>query len=128
MRCRVANETSLKQVVAWIVREPQVTMLNPWRGRPHVYTVDAQLALCTDVDSQRCTSTDPDLYCLVLTVPLSPSKKQSSPWSSHVADLVDLHTLVAEHGAVSHGAVKSCSLTGVVGETKLDEDSRWQSQ
>ena len=31
--------------------------------------------------------------------------KQSSSWSSHIVDLVDLHTLVAEHGDVSHGAV-----------------------
>ena len=29
----------------------------------------------------------------VVTAPLSPSKKQSSSWSSHVADLVDLRTL-----------------------------------
>ena len=56
------------------------------------------------------------------TAPLSPSEKQSSSWSSHVADLVDLHTLVAEHGDVSHGAAKSDSLS--FGETKLDEDNR----
>ena len=54
-------------------------------------------------------------HCLVVTAPLSPSKNQSSSWSSHVADLVDLHTLVAEPGDGSHGAVKSDSLMGVVG-------------
>ena len=58
--------------------------------RPHVYIVDAQLSLCTDVDCQCCTSTDPDL---VVTAPLSQDKKQSSSWSSHVAELVDLHTM-----------------------------------
>ena len=48
---------------------------------------------------------------------LSPSKKQSSSGASHVADLVDLHTFVAEHGDVSHGAVKSETLMcGVVGD------------
>ena len=36
---RVANEASLKRVVVKIVTEIQVTMLNPWRGRPHVYKV-----------------------------------------------------------------------------------------
>ena len=46
---------------------------------------------------------------------MNQDKKQSSSWSLHVADLVDLHTLVAEHGDVSHGAVKSDSLVGVVG-------------
>ena len=92
VRCRVVNEASVKQVVALIVTEIQVTMLKPWRGRPHVYIVDAQLALCTDVVCQRCTSTDPDLSCLVVTAPLSPNRKQSSSWSSHVADLVDHHT------------------------------------
>ena len=30
------NEGSSKQVVAQIVTELQVTMLKPWRGRPHV--------------------------------------------------------------------------------------------
>ena len=92
VRCRVATEASLERVVAQIVTKLQVTRLQPWRGRPHVYIVDAQLSLCTDVDSQRCTSTNPDLHCLVVAAPLSPSKKQSSSWSSHVADLVDLHT------------------------------------
>ena len=48
--------------------------------------VVAQLSLCTDVDSQLCTSTDPDLSCLVVT----------------------------SNGDVSHGAVKSDSLMGVV--------------
>ena len=47
---------------------------------------------------------------------LSPSKKQSSSRSSHVADMVDLHTLVAEHGDVFQGAVKSESLMDVVGK------------
>ena len=37
MRCRVVNQASLKQVVASIVTGLQVTMLNPWRGRPHVF-------------------------------------------------------------------------------------------
>ena len=41
------------------VTKPRVTMLKPRRRRPHVKTVDAQLALCTDVDSQCCTSTNP---------------------------------------------------------------------
>ena len=67
VRCRVVNEGSSKQIVAQIVTELQVTMLKPWRGRPHVYVVVAQLSLCTDVDSQLCTSTDPDLSCLVVT-------------------------------------------------------------
>ena len=41
--------------------------------------------------------------------------KQSHP--SNDADLVDLHTLVAEHGDVGHGAVKGDSLMeqGVIG-------------
>ena len=47
----------------------QVTMLKPWRGRPHVKIVEAQLSLCTDVESQCCTSTDLDLSCLVVTAP-----------------------------------------------------------
>ena len=42
--------------------------------------------------------------------PLSPSEKQSPSWSPHVADVVDFHTLVGEHGDVSHD-----SLMGVVG-------------
>ena len=43
-----------------------------------------------------------------------------SSHSSHVADLVDLHTLVAEHCDVGHGAVKADSLMeqGVVGRDK----------
>ena len=41
-KCRVAIEASLRQVVAWIVTEPQVTMLKPWRGRPHVYKVETK--------------------------------------------------------------------------------------
>ena len=36
VRCRVANEASLKQVVAQIVTELQDTMLKPRRGRPLV--------------------------------------------------------------------------------------------
>ena len=64
----------------------------------HVYIVHAQMSLCTDDDGQRCTSTDPDLSFLVVTAPLSLSKKQPSSWSSRVADLLDLHTLVAELG------------------------------
>ena len=39
VRCRIANKASLKQVVALIVTEPQVTMLKPWRGCAHVYKV-----------------------------------------------------------------------------------------
>ena len=39
VRCRVVNEANLKQVVPLIVTEIQVPMLNPWRGRPHVYKV-----------------------------------------------------------------------------------------
>ena len=35
-------------------------------ARPHVYVVDAQLSLCTDVYSHFCTSTDLDLSCLSL--------------------------------------------------------------
>ena len=38
-RCRVASEASLSQVVAQIVPETQVTVLNPWRGRPLVSKV-----------------------------------------------------------------------------------------
>ena len=34
-----------------------------------MYNVDAQLSLCTDVDQSLCTSTNPDLYCLVVTAP-----------------------------------------------------------
>ena len=56
---------------------------------------------------------------------LTSNKKQ---WSSHPlndADLVDLHTLVAEHGDVGHGTVKSDSLMeqGVVGRDK--SSTRW---
>ena len=35
--CRVVSEASLKQVVPQIVTEVQVTMLNPWRKRLHVF-------------------------------------------------------------------------------------------
>ena len=59
-----------------------------------MYIVGAQLSLCTDVDQSLYTSTNPHLYCLVVTAPLSQDKKESSSWSSHVADLVDLHTYV----------------------------------
>ena len=66
-----------------------------------MYIVDAQLSLCTDVDQSLYTSTNPHLDCLVVTAPPSQDKKQSSSWSSYVADSVDLHTLghetVAEH-------------------------------
>ena len=41
---------------------------------------------------QCCTSTNTDLNCLVVTALLSQSTEQPSSWSSHVADLVDLHT------------------------------------
>ena len=59
VRCRVVSEASLKLAVAYIVTEIHVTMLRPWRGRPHVYVVEAQPSLCTDVDSQCCTSLNP---------------------------------------------------------------------
>ena len=39
VKCRVAFEASLSQVVAQVVTETQVTMLNPWQGRAHVYKV-----------------------------------------------------------------------------------------
>ena len=39
VRCRVASEARLKQVVALIVTELQVTMLKPSRERRHVYIV-----------------------------------------------------------------------------------------
>ena len=45
---------------------------HPERTRPHVYIVDARMSLCTDVDSQCCTSTDLDLPSLVVAAPLSP--------------------------------------------------------
>ena len=98
-----------------------------------MFFVDAQLSLCTDVDSQCYTSTDPVLSCLVVAAPLSPSKKQTSSWSSHVVDLVDLHTLVAENSYVSHGAVKSDSLIGVVGRDqarnpKLEFDQEFDQE
>ena len=40
---------------------------------------------------------------MLVTALLTSSKKQQSSHSSHDADFVDLHTLVAEHGDVSHG-------------------------
>ena len=46
---------------------------------PHVYLVDAQLSLCTDVDSQFCTSMDPDLSNLVVAAPLSPRRENRVP-------------------------------------------------
>ena len=52
--------------------------LNCRNTRPHVYVVEAQLSLCTDVDSQCCTPTDPDLSCLVVPAPSSPSNKQGN--------------------------------------------------
>ena len=64
--------------------------------RPHVQIVEAQLPLCTDVDSQCCTSTDLDLSCLVVTAPWSPSNKQEFIRLSHSINLRHLHTLVAE--------------------------------
>ena len=51
--------------------------------RPHVCFVEAQLSLCTEVDSQCSTSTDPDLSCLVVTAPLSQDKKQIPYAPSH---------------------------------------------
>ena len=52
--------------------------------RPHVFFVDAQLSLCTDVDSQCCTSTDPDLSGLVVTAPWRyKTRKQSSIRPAH---------------------------------------------
>ena len=69
VRCRVVF---LRQVVAWIVTEPQVTMLKPWRGRPHVYIdVVAQVLI------SRClASTNPYLSCLVVRP--SKSKQETS--------------------------------------------------
>ena len=61
------NEASLKQV-AEMVTELHTT-LKPWRGRPHVYIVDARLSPFTAVDGQCCTSTDPELSCLVVAAP-----------------------------------------------------------
>ena len=51
-------------------------MLRPWRRSPHVYIFETQLTLCTDVDSQCCTSTDPDLSSLVVTASFE-SKQQA---------------------------------------------------
>ena len=98
--CRVGSEASLKQVVAQIVTELQVTM----------YIRSVHCSLCTDVSESA-------FIRLVVTAPLTSSKKQESSHSSHGADLVDLHMLVAELGDVSNGAVKSDSLMeqGVVG-------------
>ena len=45
--------------------------------------------------SRCCTSTNPDLHCLVTTV-LVRSKKQVPSESLHTIDLTHLHTLVAE--------------------------------
>ena len=60
--------------------------------RPHVFSVEAQLSLCTDVDSQCRTSTDPDLSCLVVAATLSPSSNQESIRPSHSINLRHLHT------------------------------------
>ena len=62
-RCRVANEASLKQVVA-LVRDRAASHDAGAMAETSciVYTVDARLALCTDVESQSLrTSTNPDL-------------------------------------------------------------------
>ena len=85
LRCHCNDETV-------IVTEIQVTMLKPWRCRPHVKIVDAQLSLCTDVVSLRCTSTDPDLSCLVVSALLSTSNKQEFIRPSHSIHLRHLHT------------------------------------
>ena len=45
--------------------------------RPHLNIVEAQLSLCTDVDSQCYTSLTLVLSFLVGTAPLSPSNKQA---------------------------------------------------
>ena len=70
--------------------------------------------------SRCCQSANLHLSRLVVTAPLTSNNKQQSSHSSHDADLVDLHTLVAEHGDFGHGAVKSDSLMeqGVVGQDK----------
>ena len=52
-------------------------MLKPWRGRPHVKTVEAQLSLCTGVDSQCCTPLNPDLSFLVVTAIFFESKQET---------------------------------------------------
>ena len=95
VRCRVASEARLKQVVAQIVTELQVTMLKHGGDVRMCILLMHSWHSAQMLFSSLCTSTNPYLYCLVVTAPLSPSKKQSSSWSSHVADLVDLHTLVA---------------------------------
>ena len=80
--------------MAWIVTEPQVTMLKPWRGRPHVYIdVEAQVQSAQMLISRCLASTNPYLSCLVVTDPLSPSKKQVPSESLHTTDLIHLHTL-----------------------------------
>ena len=52
--------------------------------------------------------------CLVVADPFD-IKQETRVITPRDSDLVDLHTLVAEHGDASHGAVKSYSLMGVVG-------------
>ena len=59
------------------------------------FFVEVQLSLCTDVDSQCCMSTDPDLSCLVVATPVSPSNKQ------------EFHTLIALHRFTSSAHVGS---------------------
>ena len=61
--------------------------------RPHVYIVEAQMSICTDVDSQCCTSTDPDLSCLVVTAQVRKTEFHT-PIALH--ELSHLHTIVAE--------------------------------
>ena len=100
MRCRVVTDASLRLVTGL-----RVTMLNPRRGRPHVYKVSTLFTVYRCRSSQCCTSTD---LFLSLTVCHSSFEDQvREKWSSrssHVADLVYLHTLVAEPGDTGHGA------------------------
>ena len=64
--------------------QPEVTTLKPRPRGPHVYIVEAQVHSAQMLISECCTSTDPDLSCLVVTTPLSPSKR-------HSTDLSHLH-------------------------------------
>ena len=72
--------------------ELQVTMLNPWRGRPHAHKVSTRFTLHRCRSGQCCTSTDLFLSRLVVTAPLRSSEKEWSSHSEHVADLIFLHT------------------------------------
>ena len=71
----------------------------------------------------KCSSTDPDLCCVSVTAPSSPSKKLWSSHSVHVADLVDLHSLVAEHGDVIHWWRTSLEVEGDA--SRRARERRW---